>query len=133
LILVVDDSLALLDVVRECLEGEGYRVATCLQSRDALGMARREPPDAVMLDVVMPEVSGWEVLAQLRADPRFTRTPVIICTAYVEEALGRLGELQGPNGDRHLGLLPKPFDVEELVEVVESVTTAAGVPRDGRA
>jgi CheY-like chemotaxis protein len=76
-----------------------------------------------MLDVVMPEVSGWEVLARLRADPGFARTPVIVCTAYVAEALGRLADLRGP--DQHLGLLPKPFELEELLEVVESVAAAA--------
>jgi len=122
-ILVVDDTPALLDVIRKCLESEGYRVVTCLESRRAVDMAIRERPDAIMLDVVMPEVSGWQVLAQLRAEPSFALVPVIVCTAYVEEALGRLEELRGP--DQHLGLLPKPFDVEELLEVVESVTTAA--------
>jgi CheY-like chemotaxis protein len=86
-------------------------------------MAQEERPDVIMLDVVMPEVSGWEVLALLRRDPAFSRTPVIVCTAYVAEAIGRLAELKGP--DQHLGLLPKPFEIEELVEVVESVTSAA--------
>jgi twitching motility two-component system response regulator PilH len=85
-------------------------------------MAQDEHPDVIMLDVVMPEVSGWEVLARLRANPAFQRTPVIVCTAYVAEAMGRLAELKGP--DQHLGLLPKPFDLEELIEVVESVTRA---------
>jgi CheY-like chemotaxis protein len=123
LIMVVDDTLALLDVVRSGLEVEGYRVITCLESREAVRIAQEERPDVIMLDVVMPEVSGWEVLAQLRADPRFARTPVIVCTAYVSEALGRLAELRGP--DQHLGLLPKPFELEELLEVVASVTAAA--------
>jgi CheY-like chemotaxis protein len=122
-ILVVDDTPALLDVVRKCLEPEGYYVATCLESREAVRLAREEHPDMIMLDVVMPEVSGWEVLAELRADASFSSTPVIVCTAYVEEALGRLEELKGP--DQHLGLLPKPFDIEELIEVVGSVTKAA--------
>ena len=122
LILVVDDTPALLDVVRSCLEAEGYRVSTCLESRHAVRMAKEQRPDIIMLDLVMPEVSGWEVLAQLRTDPEFARTPVIVCTAYVAEALGRLSELRGP--DQHLGLLPKPFDIEELIEVVESVTGA---------
>ena len=121
-ILVVDDTPALLDVVRRCLEGEGYVVHTCLESRYAVEMAQQDPPDVIMLDVVMPEVSGWEVLAQLRADAAFERTPVIVCTAYVTEALGRLAELKGP--DQHLGLLPKPFEIEELIEVVASVTSA---------
>jgi CheY-like chemotaxis protein len=122
-ILVVDDTPALLDVVRGCLEDEGFRVATCLESRNAVRLAQQERPDVIMLDVVMPEVSGWEVLAALRADPAFARTPVIVCTAYVSEALGRLAELRGP--DQHLGLLPKPFELEELTEVVASVTAAA--------
>src|ERR671936_825163 len=121
-ILVVDDTPALLDVVRGCLEDEGFRVATCLESRNAVRLAQQERPDVIMLDVVMPEVSGWEVLARLRADPSFARTPVIVCTAYVSEALGRLAELRGP--DQHLGLLPKPFELEELSEVVASVTAA---------
>ena len=122
-ILVVDDTPALIDVVRKCLEQEGYRVRTCLESRDAVKIARDDRPDLIMLDVVMPEVSGWEVLAALREDPAFQKTPVIVCTAYVAEALGRLAELKGP--DQHLGLLPKPFELEELIEVVASVTSAA--------
>jgi len=122
-ILVVDDTPAVLDVVRKALQGEGYHVTTCLEGREAARLARAERPDVIMLDVVMPEVSGWEVLAQLRADPDFTNTPVIVCTAYVAEALGRLAELKGP--DHHLGLLPKPFELEELIEVVGSVTAAA--------
>ncbi len=118
----MDDTPALLDVVRTCLESEGYLVQTCLESRHAVGMASADPPDLIMLDVVMPEVSGWEVLALLRQDARFQRTPVIVCTAYVAEALGRLAELKGP--DQHLGLLPKPFEIDELLEVVASVTSA---------
>jgi CheY-like chemotaxis protein len=121
-ILVVDDTPALLDVIRKALEEEGYRVRTCLESRYAVQMAQEERPDVIMLDLVMPEVSGWEVLAQLRAYPGFARTPVIVCTAYVAEAMGRLAELKGP--DQHLGLLPKPFELEELLEVVDSVTSA---------
>jgi CheY-like chemotaxis protein len=122
-ILVVDDTPALLDVIRQCLQSEGYRVRTCLESRHAVRMAREEPPDMIMLDVVMPEVSGWEVLAELRADPAFKLTPVIVCTAYVAEAMTRLSELKGP--DQHLGLLPKPFELEELIEVADSVARAA--------
>ena len=121
-ILVVDDTPAILDITRRCLESEGYAVRTCLESREAVRMAREDPPDVIMLDVVMPEVSGWEVLAELRADGAFQRTPVIVCTAYVAEALGRLAELKGP--DQHLGLLPKPFELEELLEVMASVTQA---------
>jgi CheY-like chemotaxis protein len=120
-VLVVDDTPALLDVVREALESVSMQVLTCLQSKDALALVREHHPDVIMLDVVMPEVSGWQILDQLRADPVLARIPVIICTAYVEEALGRLADLQGPGRERDIGLLPKPFDIEELIEVVSSV------------
>ena len=123
-ILVVDDTPALLDIVRKCLEPEGYTVVTCLESRHAVRLAREEQPDVIMLDVVMPEVTGWEVLDALHLDPELAHVPVIVCTAYVAEALGRMVELQR-EPDRHLGLLPKPFDVEELIEVVDSVASAA--------
>ena len=122
-ILVVDDTPALLDVIRKALEEEGYLVRTCLESRQAVQMANEQQPDVIMLDVVMPEVSGWDVLAELRSNPAFAGTPVIVCTAYVAEAMSRLAELKGP--DQHLGLLPKPFELEELLEVVASVTAAA--------
>lgn len=125
-ILVVDDTPAILDVVRLTLESEGFRVTTCLESRHAVRLARETRPNLIMLDVVMPEVSGWEVLAQLRAEPALEHTPVIVCSAYVAEALGRLAELKRP--DQHLGLLPKPFELEELIEVVASVTQAT-LPR----
>jgi CheY-like chemotaxis protein len=123
-ILVVDDTPSILDLIRASLEEEGYRVATCLRSRDALRLAHEERPDAILLDMVMPEMSGWDVLEQLRADPRFARIPVIVCTAYLAEALGRLPELRGPTGDTRIGLLPKPFDMDELVEVVATATGA---------
>src|SRR4029453_5747132 len=115
-ILVVDDTPLVLDVVRTSLEAEGYEVTTCLESKQAVRLAQETRPAVIMLDIVMPEVSGWEVLALLRADPAFVMTPVIVCSAYVAEALGRLEELKGP--DQHLGLLPKPFELEELLEVV---------------
>lgn len=120
-VLVVDDTPSLLDMTRACLETEGYRVVTCLESRSALRLAEEHRPAVVMLDLVMPELSGWDVLAQLRADPAHTHTPVIICTAYVGEALARLDELRGPAGRRELGFLPKPYDADELLEVVASV------------
>lgn len=130
-ILVVDDTPALLDTVREYLESEGFQVVTCLQSRDALPLARGFEPDAIMLDIVMPEMSGWDVLALLGADPRLKRIPVIICTAFVAQALGRLEDLRGPEASRQIGLLPKPFDLDELIEVVQSVTGTELTSRAG--
>jgi two-component system, sensor histidine kinase and response regulator len=124
-ILVVDDMPTLLDLMKDTLEPEGYLVSTCLISREAYDVALRDRPDLIMLDIVMPEVSGWEVLERLRGNPELQSVPVVICTAWSEIAAGRLRELQ----QSHLWLLPKPFDPDELLDTVsEALEAARGDP-----
>ena len=129
-VLIVDDTPSVLDVVRELLEANGYGVATCLLSREALAMARRFGPDLVMLDIVMPELSGWDLFGLLRDDAAFARVPIVVCTAWAEQAAGRMRELRAPD----LWLLPKPFDADDLIDTVtEALEAAGGSPdRSGR-
>jgi DNA-binding response OmpR family regulator len=126
-VLIVDDTPTVLDVVRELLEANGYEVATCLLSRKALAMARCFGPDLVMLDIVMPELSGWDLFALLRALPAFARVPIVVCTAWAEEAAGRMRELRAPD----LWLLPKPFDADDLIATVTEALEATGGRPDG--
>jgi CheY-like chemotaxis protein len=113
-ILVVDDTLTLLDLVRDILEAADYRVSTCLLAREACPLARRIRPDLIILDIVMPEVSGWDVLDKLRKDPLLRRAPIVICTAWAEQAAARMREMLEP----HLWLLPKPFGADDLLDTV---------------
>lgn len=119
-VLVVDDTLSLLDLVRDTLQPAGYAVSTCLIAREAFQLARRVRPDLVMLDIVMPEVSGWDVLDYLRKDDLLRRIPIVICTAWAEQAAARMRELSEPD----LWLLPKPFDADELLETVAEALKA---------
>jgi CheY-like chemotaxis protein len=121
-VLVVDDTPALLDLVRDFLTAEGYEVATCLFSRQAYPMARQVRPRVILLDIVMPEVSGWDVLEQLRADPQLRTVPIVICTAWAEQAAARMEELRQPD----LWLLPKPFDADDLIATVGEAIELAG-------
>jgi CheY-like chemotaxis protein len=124
-VLVVDDTPTVLDVVRELLEASDYEVATCLVSREAMAMARDFRPDLVILDIVMPELSGWDLFALLRADPAFARIPIVVCTAWAEQAAGRMRELQAPD----LWLLAKPFDADDLIDTVtEALETVESRP-----
>ena len=110
----MDDTLTLVDLLRDVLESEGYQVAVCLESRAACDMARRLRPDLVVLDIVMPELSGWEVRACLRAERLLAGLPIVVCTAWAEQAAAELRRLRDPG----LWLLPKPFEIDDLLETV---------------
>ncbi len=122
-ILVVDDTLSLLDLMRDLLGAEGYEVSTCLMAREAYPRALRLRPDVVLLDIVMPEVSGWEVLERVRGDPMLEDVPIVICTAWAEQAAARMRELSL----RHLWLLPKPFDPDDLLETIREALQLAAM------
>ena len=83
-ILAVDDSPENLEILRVRLEAHGYAVATALDGEEGLQSARSDPPDLILLDVMMPKLSGIDVLLQLKADERLKFIPVILLTAKAE-------------------------------------------------
>ena len=112
-ILVVDDKKSLRDLVKAYLTQEGFRVVTANNGRTALRMARHEKPDLILLDIMMPEMDGYEFI---RAYTREKDTPIILLTARLEES------------DRVLGLelgaddyVTKPFSMRELVARIRAV------------
>jgi CheY-like chemotaxis protein len=84
--------------------------------REALELARKERPDLVLLDVMMPEVDGWTVARELAADERTREIPIVFLTARAEAADRRLGEQLGG-----VGYLVKPFDPVTIGDYVEDV------------
>jgi CheY-like chemotaxis protein len=115
-ILVVDDQAVILMLIEDVLSGAGYRVESRDDGESALARAREHPPAAVLLDVRMPGMDGWEVLAALQADPRTESVPVIITSASLDPSYPRRARAAGA---RFLG---KPFAWRELVALVEEVT-----------
>ena len=112
-LLVVDDEVELLELVRRRLTEEGYRVLTAQQGADALVLARQAHPDVILLDVVMPQMSGREVLARLRAAQETSDIPVIMISALGEEH-----EMAASVGQGAVVHLSKPFNVKELVREI---------------
>lgn len=118
LVLVVDDDGASRDLVRRYLERDGYRVATASDGETGLRMAEELRPAAITLDVMMPGVDGWSVLATLKADPALASIPVIMLSILDEKPLGlSLGAS---------GYLTKPVERSRLVGVVEHLARDAG-------
>ena len=114
-VLVVDDEQDILDLVRFRLEHDGYRVITASDGETGLALAKKERPDLCILDVMMPKLTGLEVLAHLRADTATADTPVILLTARGQDAdVDRGFELGAQD------YVTKPFSPKELRRRVDA-------------
>lgn len=117
-ILVVDDEPEITDIVRRYLEQDGYRVVSAADGRSALTAFHREKPSLILLDLMLPEIDGWEVARQIRAAGT---TPLIMLTARSEEIDRLLG--LGLGADDYI---TKPFSPREVVARVRAVLRRAG-------
>ena len=112
-ILIVDDEAGLRELVRINLEHEGFAVIQAENGAQGLAMAREELPDLVIMDVMMPEMDGWEACRQLR---EFSQVPVLMLTARVQSQDIVTGLDRG--ADDYLG---KPFNMDELMARVRAL------------
>ncbi|MEJ2207780.1 MAG: response regulator transcription factor [Anaerolineae bacterium] len=112
-ILVVDDKASVRTLIQEYLAEEGFRVVTAANGRHALFAARHEKPDLILLDIMMPEMGGYDFL---RLYTQESDTPVILLTAKVEESDKVLG--LGLGADDYV---TKPFSMRELVARIRAV------------
>ncbi|MBX3048984.1 MAG: response regulator [Anaerolineales bacterium] len=116
-VVCVEDEVEMIDLIRLILSRRGFEVIGANGGREGLEIIRAELPDLVLLDLMMPDVDGWQVYQQLKADPATAEIPVIVVTAKAQ------------NIDKVLGLhiakvddyIPKPFSLQELVDRVEAV------------
>ena len=109
-ILVVDDDPANRRLIQMALELEGYAVRTAATGREALAQVAAQQPAALLLDVELPELDGWDVLAALAAQDG--GPPVLLLSASDGARIRRAAEAQG------VGVLTKPFDLDVLLERV---------------
>jgi CheY-like chemotaxis protein len=86
-VLVVDDNSDARNLFSRYLDARGYRVVTAASGEQALEIARREHPDAIVLDVMLPSADGYEVLQTLASDPAVARTPIVVCTVLKQREL----------------------------------------------
>ena len=84
-ILVVDDNVDSIMILRSILESQGYAVRTAQSGTDALSLLSHEVPDLVLLDVMMPQMSGMEVLERIKTTHAWSKVPVIMVTAKIQD------------------------------------------------
>ena len=116
-IVYIEDEFDMIDLVRLILGRKGYKVVGAIGGRDGLKMVQQELPDLVLLDLMMPDMDGWEVYQQMRAEEATREIPVIIVTAKAQSIDKVLG-LHIAKVDDYIS---KPFNPKELIDSVESV------------
>jgi CheY-like chemotaxis protein len=115
-VLVVDDHGPIRALVRTSLENAGFSVLEAADGDEALASVRAARPDLILLDIMMPRVSGWEVTAALLADRSTDEIPIVFISARTEVA----DRLRAFELGAH-GYVSKPFDPDVLTETVSTV------------
>ncbi len=113
-ILVVDDETELLDLVKMRLEANGYQVATACDGQEGLEKARTQPPDLIILDLMLPKLNGYEVCRLLKFDQKFQSIPIVMFTARAQDKDERLGMECGADA-----YIRKPFKAQELLDHIK--------------
>ena len=119
-ILIVDDEEDILHFLELVLREKGYQVATASSGHEALTRAQMEKPDLILLDIMMPQMDGWEVLKLLRIDDETADIPVAMLSARTE-AKDRVQGLQ----EGAVDYICKPFSLQELLAKIDAIFTEA--------
>ena len=126
-ILVVEDEADLAKTLRFNLEREGYTCRCVADGRDAVADARRDPPDLLLLDRMLPGISGDEVLQQLKREPLTAAIPTIMLTAKSEETDALVGFALGADD-----YVTKPFSIKVLLARISALFRRTGAGGSGR-
>jgi two-component system chemotaxis sensor kinase CheA len=116
-ILVVDDSLTTRSLEKSILESHGYHVRVAVDGQQALEHIRAEAPDLVISDVMMPRLTGFELLAEMKADPAMKKIPVILVTSLES----RDEQTRGLELGADAYIVKHRFDQRELMQIVRQI------------
>lgn len=112
-VLVIDDEPEFVDAVKMRLEANNYEVVCAYDGKEGLDKARKQRPALILLDLVMPNVNGFEALSQLKTDPRTMNIPVVVLTAKTEVEYAMDAGKLGAND-----YMIKPASMELLMDMV---------------
>jgi len=115
-VLTVDDSASIRQMVAFTLKSAGYEVMEAVDGEDGLGKARGRNADLILTDQNMPRMDGLTLIKSLRGLPQYRATPILMLTTESSDAMKSAGRAAGATG-----WLVKPFDPQKLLEVVRKV------------
>jgi DNA-binding response OmpR family regulator len=112
-ILIVDDDKAITLLLEGLLSNNGYAAISAYDGLDAMVQVRKHVPDLIILDIMMPEINGYDVCSNLKFDERFKQIPIIVMTSRERELDARIGQLMG------IDYIQKPIDSKVLLEKIQ--------------
>ncbi|OGR26758.1 MAG: two-component system response regulator [Desulfuromonadaceae bacterium GWB2_53_15] len=120
-ILIVEDEESLLKLETILLQVKGYEVTGCANGNDALEKLTQNMFDLVLLDIMLPDIDGFEICSRIRKEPRMAGIPVVMLTAKKSQADQARGTACGANA-----YLTKPFKSAMIIEVIEGLLKTSG-------
>lgn len=115
-VLIVDDDAVIVEMMTQILQEEGLTVVTALEPLRVYDAAKRERPDVILLDIMMPYLDGWDELQLLHVDPDTSHIPVVFVTAKH----GEFDSLPSERRGEFFDYLYKPFEIDDLVAKVRA-------------
>ncbi len=115
-ILVVDDEQQLVEMIKLRLEASGYEVLFAYDGAEALDKARKEKPDLIILDLMLPRIDGYKVCRMLKFDEKYKKIPIIMFTARAQEEDVKRGEQVGADA-----YITKPFEPQALLGKIKEL------------
>jgi DNA-binding response OmpR family regulator len=114
-ILIVDDEADIVEGLKFELENNGFECLVSFDGLSAVEMVKKEEPDLILMDVMMPKKNGYQVCRLLKWDDKYKHIPIVLLTARAQEADKQLGQSTGADY-----YITKPFDLDDLIRCVKS-------------
>jgi CheY-like chemotaxis protein len=127
-ILVIDDTTVVRVKVREMLPPGNFQVLEAKDGIEGLKIIREEKLSLIMLDFLLPKMSGWEVFQQIQAQPDLKKIPLVVMSGRKEEVTEKI-----PEPFQYFEFLGKPFDQKQLISAIKAAMTKAKIPRQDTA
>lgn len=123
-ILVIDDSRVIRNMVREMLPKGNFQVLEAKDGIEGLDCIRQERPNLIMLDFLLPRMSGWEVFQHIQANAELQTIPLVLMSGRREEVTEKIAE-----PFEYFEFIEKPFEQKELIEAIKAAMAKARLPR----
>jgi len=115
-ILVVDDEVQLVEMVKIRLEANGYEVLSAYDGQEGLEKIRKEKPDLIVLDLMLPKLDGYKVCRMIKFDEKYKNIPIILFSARAQDSDKEMGVQVGANG-----YITKPFEPKVLLSKIKEL------------